>query len=97
MNSKALLPYSSHGQIWRKHCSSTASETYAADPTKKKTYAAGVYVQLIRNSNIVPYFKQQDYITTLLMTNEVRTCRKHYRIEFAILARHKIQHNITHT
>jgi hypothetical protein len=44
---------------------------------QKKTSAAGIYVQLIRNSNVVRYFKQQDY-TTLLMTNEVRTSRKRY-------------------
>jgi hypothetical protein len=89
MNSNALLPYCSH---W-----ADMEKTLFKHSFKEKTYAAGVYVQLIRNSNIVPYFKQQDYITTLLMTNEVRTCRKRYRIEFAILARHKIQHNITHT
>jgi hypothetical protein len=53
-------------------------------------------VQLISNSNIIRHFKQRDYIITLLMIAEVKEPVR-YRIECDILAKDKIQHNITCT
>jgi hypothetical protein len=47
---------------WGKHCSSTAS----------RIHVAGIYVQLIRNSNITGQFREHNYIITLLMTNGVK-------------------------
>jgi hypothetical protein len=83
MNSKGIGTLQAS---WGNHCSNIVS----------RIHVGGVYVQLISNSNIIRNFKQHDYIITLLITAEVKEPVL-YRIECDILAKGKIQHNITST